>query len=35
MLCYCEQKVTLSSAWVFVPEGFNSYVKSTLMGVKS
>ena len=35
MLCYSDRKVTLSRVWVFFPEEFNSYIKSTLKGLKS
>ena len=34
MLCYPKVGVTLSCVWVFLTEEFNSYVKSTLFGLK-
>ena len=34
MLAYTEAKLTLSCVWVFFPKEFNSYVKSTLFGLK-
>ena len=35
MLSYYKVKVTLSCVWVFSPEEFNSYVKSTLFGLSA
>ena len=34
MLCYSKVEIALSCVWVFFPEEFNSYFKSTLFGLK-